>query len=94
MRDPSSSHFTRLLALLLCAACPESPEEAYQRGRAELLKEQHEQITCKDGEAYPSHWSDEKTHVCVHGYWIAVAAERRADLPVPVCVPPYCLEFP
>ena len=90
---------TALLAALLLGCPGESATEAYSRGQEDLRREQHEQYACRDGEVYPSHNGiitfdgTGTTHLCVHGYWIAVAAERRADLPRSPCEPPYCMTF-
>ena len=87
---------TLIVALML--GCPgESATDAYRRGQEDLRREQNEQYTCRDGETYPvSSMFDvfsKRTHLCVHGYWIAIAAERRADLPVRPCGPPDCVVF-
>jgi hypothetical protein len=85
------------LLLALLSGCPrgESAEEAYRRGQDDLRQAQLEQVTCRDGEVYPSSdWDPfaKRTHLCVRGYWIAIAAERRADLPRS-CEPPMCVTF-
>jgi len=92
----------RLVAVaLLCVACP-NERAAYNRGLDQGRKdaERLERLlsdTCEDGGTYPStDWEGPAmlpTHVCVHGFWVAIAGQRRSDLPPLPCEWPYCVSF-